>query len=167
MSTTLPKTVHHVVAGRETSGASTRTSPVWNPATGEHQAQVLLAEAADDEGTSMRLLSVLGASAALGDHLVRHPDHWRELTDPTLGSTRAPAFAVRARLVQAVGADPEADEPVASLPYGEALDALAGYFGQGRLKYRESVVEGLENAPRGLVALLKGENFGKQLVKLA
>ena len=51
--------------------------------------------------------------------------------------------------------------------YGEALGALAGYFGQGRLKYRESVVEGLENAPAGLIALLKGENFGKQLVKLA
>ncbi|HEV8107875.1 MAG TPA: NADP-dependent oxidoreductase [Burkholderiales bacterium] len=51
--------------------------------------------------------------------------------------------------------------------YGEALDALAGEFGQGRLKYRESVVDGLENAPRGLIALLKGENFGKQLVKLA
>jgi hypothetical protein len=51
--------------------------------------------------------------------------------------------------------------------YGEALGALAGHFGQGRLKYRESVVEGLENAPRGLIALLKGENFGKQLVKLA
>jgi NADPH-dependent curcumin reductase CurA len=51
--------------------------------------------------------------------------------------------------------------------YGEALDTLAGHFGQGRLKYRESVVEGLENAPRGLIALLKGENFGKQLVKLA
>jgi len=51
--------------------------------------------------------------------------------------------------------------------YGEALAALAGYLGQGRLKYRESVVEGLENAPRGLIALLKGENFGKQLVKLS
>jgi len=51
--------------------------------------------------------------------------------------------------------------------YGEALAALAGYLGQGRLKYRESVVEGLENAPRGLIALLRGENFGKQLVKLS
>jgi NADPH-dependent curcumin reductase CurA len=51
--------------------------------------------------------------------------------------------------------------------YGEALDALASYLGEGRLKYRESVLEGLENAPRGLIALLKGENFGKQLVKLA
>ena len=51
--------------------------------------------------------------------------------------------------------------------YGEALEALAGHFGQGRLKYRESVVEGLDNAPAGLIALLKGQNFGKQLVKLA
>jgi NADPH-dependent curcumin reductase len=51
--------------------------------------------------------------------------------------------------------------------YGEATKALGGYFGEGRLKYRESVIEGLDNAPRGLIALLKGENFGKQLVKLA
>ena len=51
--------------------------------------------------------------------------------------------------------------------YGEALKALGGYFAEGKLKYRESVVQGLENAPRGLIALLKGENFGKQLVKLS
>ena len=51
--------------------------------------------------------------------------------------------------------------------YVEAIKALAGYLAQGKLKYRESVIEGLENAPRGLIGLLKGENFGKQLVKLA
>ena len=51
--------------------------------------------------------------------------------------------------------------------YGEALQTLAGYLAQGKLKYRESVVEGLENAPKGLIQLLKGGNFGKQLVKLA
>ena len=51
--------------------------------------------------------------------------------------------------------------------YGEALKALGGYFAGGKLKTRESVVEGLENAPQGLVSLLKGGNFGKQLVKLA
>jgi NADPH-dependent curcumin reductase CurA len=51
--------------------------------------------------------------------------------------------------------------------YGEALKALAGYLAEGKLKYRESVVDGLENAPKGLIALLKGQNFGKQLVKLA
>jgi hypothetical protein len=51
--------------------------------------------------------------------------------------------------------------------YGEALQAIGGYLAQGKLKYRESVVEGIENAPKGLIALLKGGNFGKQLVKLA
>ena len=50
--------------------------------------------------------------------------------------------------------------------YGEALKALAGYLAEGRLKTRESIVEGLDNAPGGLVGLLKGENFGKQLVRL-
>ena len=51
--------------------------------------------------------------------------------------------------------------------YGEALAGLAARLAEGRLKYRESIVEGIDNAPAGLIALLKGENFGKQLVKLA
>jgi NADPH-dependent curcumin reductase len=51
--------------------------------------------------------------------------------------------------------------------YGEALKALGGYYAAGKLKTRESVVEGLANAPKGFIALLKGGNFGKQLVKLA
>lgn len=50
--------------------------------------------------------------------------------------------------------------------YGEALEGLAGYLVDGRLKYRESVVYGIESAPNGLIALLNGANFGKQLVKL-
>jgi NADPH-dependent curcumin reductase CurA len=50
--------------------------------------------------------------------------------------------------------------------YPEALQTLTGYFAQGRLKYRESVAEGLDAAPRALIGLLKGQNFGKQLVKL-
>ncbi|HKX37209.1 MAG TPA: NADP-dependent oxidoreductase [Burkholderiales bacterium] len=51
--------------------------------------------------------------------------------------------------------------------YGEALRDLSKMVQQGSLKTRESVVQGLENAPRGLISLLKGGNFGKQLVKLA
>jgi NADPH-dependent curcumin reductase CurA len=51
--------------------------------------------------------------------------------------------------------------------YGEALDGLSGYLAEGKLKYRESIVGGIDKAPKGLIALLKGENFGKQLVKLA
>jgi NADPH-dependent curcumin reductase CurA len=50
--------------------------------------------------------------------------------------------------------------------YAEAREALARLVLDEKLKYRESVIDGLENAPRGLIALLKGENFGKQLVRL-
>src|SRR5690348_12990592 len=58
----------------------------------------LLDELVDDEGTAMRLLSVLGASPALAHHLRRHPEQWRELTDPALGSTRPAAYAIRTAL---------------------------------------------------------------------
>ena len=51
--------------------------------------------------------------------------------------------------------------------YGEALADLAARVAAGKLRYKESVVEGLDNAPAGLMALLSGGNFGKQLVKLA
>ena len=95
----------------------------------EGAGRAMLLEVADDEGTAMRLCSVLGASAALTHHLVRHPEQWRELTDPTLGSTRPAAYAVREAMLRAVGADPHADEPVAGLPDAEAVDAL-------RVEYR-------------------------------
>ena len=36
----------------------------------------------------------------------------------------------------------------------------------GQLKFKESIVEGLESAPQAFVGLLRGENFGKQLIKL-
>jgi len=51
--------------------------------------------------------------------------------------------------------------------YGEALADLGARVAAGRLRYKESVVEGLESAPAGFMALLTGGNFGKQLVKLA
>ena len=51
--------------------------------------------------------------------------------------------------------------------YAEANKALRDLVVAGKLKYRESVLEGIEKAPAGLIGLLKGQNFGKQLVKLA
>ncbi len=50
--------------------------------------------------------------------------------------------------------------------YAEANRALLDLVIAAKLKTRESVIEGIENAPRGFIGLLKGENFGKQLVKL-
>lgn len=48
----------------------------------------------------------------------------------------------------------------------EALGELGTLVATGRLKYRESVAEGLAAAPEAFIGLLKGRNFGKQLVKL-
>jgi NADPH-dependent curcumin reductase CurA len=47
-----------------------------------------------------------------------------------------------------------------------ALKELSGHIASGRIKYRESVAEGLAAAPAALISLLRGGNFGKQLVKL-
>ena len=47
-----------------------------------------------------------------------------------------------------------------------ALKELGGHIAAGRIKYRESVASGLANAPAAFISLLKGGNFGKQLVKL-
>jgi NADPH-dependent curcumin reductase CurA len=48
-----------------------------------------------------------------------------------------------------------------------ALRELGGLVASGRLRWRESVAEGLEQAPAAFIGMLKGHNFGKQLVKLA
>jgi hypothetical protein len=47
-----------------------------------------------------------------------------------------------------------------------ALADLAQWVGEGRIKYRESVVKGLRNAPATFIGLLSGKNFGKQLIEL-
>ena len=47
-----------------------------------------------------------------------------------------------------------------------AFNELAGHVASGRIKYRESVANGLENAPAAFIGLLQGKNFGKQLVKV-
>jgi NADPH-dependent curcumin reductase CurA len=49
----------------------------------------------------------------------------------------------------------------------EALRELGALVASGTLKYRESVAPGLEAAPEAFIGLLKGRNFGKQVVKLS
>lgn len=119
--------------------------------------EALLRTLCEDEGTAMRLLCVLGASPALADHLVRHPEHWAELTDPTLGSTRPASYAVRADLLRVVGADPHAAVPVATLPDDEAVDAL-------RVEYRRVL---LRLAARDLAHDLGIDDAAAELSDLA
>jgi len=51
--------------------------------------------------------------------------------------------------------------------WAKALPELIGWVAGGTIKYRETVANGLESAPKAFIGLLKGENFGKQLVKIA
>ena len=87
----------------------------------------LLAQFLDGLGTEgsagQRLISLLGTSVALGDFLARHPERLEILRegDDDLAVTAA---AVRESLLEAVGADPSADVPVASGSGREVRDAL-------------------------------------------
>lgn len=49
----------------------------------------------------------------------------------------------------------------------EFLKDASGWLREGRIRYREDVVEGLENAPAALIGMLRGRNFGKLLVKVS
>jgi NADPH-dependent curcumin reductase CurA len=47
------------------------------------------------------------------------------------------------------------------------LQEAAQWIDQGKLKWREDIVEGLEQAPEAFIGLLEGRNFGKLIVRLA
>jgi NADPH-dependent curcumin reductase CurA len=51
--------------------------------------------------------------------------------------------------------------------FPEVQRELAGYLADGRLVYRETIVDGLENAPEALIRMLNGDTTGKTLVRLA
>ena len=51
--------------------------------------------------------------------------------------------------------------------HDDFLRDVSAWLRQGRVKYREDVVEGLEKAPAAMIGLLRGENFGKLLVRVA
>ena len=89
--------------------------------------RAILAEVRGEAGFRERLIAVLGASAALADHLARHPGDRTVLRLPPGGTAprtprgepqggQRPSHAgIRAELLRAVGADPDAPQPRASL----------------------------------------------------
>lgn len=50
--------------------------------------------------------------------------------------------------------------------FGEFIAEMGPWVEQGKIKYREDVVEGLENAPQAFIGLLEGRNFGKLIVSV-
>ncbi|RDE50336.1 MAG: NADP-dependent oxidoreductase [Candidatus Accumulibacter meliphilus] len=51
--------------------------------------------------------------------------------------------------------------------YGEFFTAMSAWIKSGQIKFREDLVDGLENAPQAFIGLLEGRNFGKLLVQVA
>jgi len=51
--------------------------------------------------------------------------------------------------------------------HGDFQRDVSQWIKEGRIKYREDIAEGLENAPAAFMGMLKGKNFGKQLVRIA
>ncbi|TDD97134.1 bifunctional [glutamine synthetase] adenylyltransferase/[glutamine synthetase]-adenylyl-L-tyrosine phosphorylase [Actinomadura rubrisoli] len=147
-------------------------------ADGRGEGAALRAALAAEPGTRERLPAVLGVSAALADHLARHPGDWRVLRDDGAvhGSDgedaaepgeersgerwareRPPAGELRADLLAAVGADPAADEPVAS---GSGPDALVAL----RVAYRRRL---LSLAGRDLIGVADVAEVAAELADLA
>ncbi|HEY7422766.1 MAG TPA: zinc-binding dehydrogenase, partial [Gemmataceae bacterium] len=50
--------------------------------------------------------------------------------------------------------------------FGDFMADMSGWLREGRIKYREDITDGLENAPHELIGLLKGENFGKKIIRV-
>jgi NADPH-dependent curcumin reductase len=50
--------------------------------------------------------------------------------------------------------------------YGPARRQMGEWVKSGRIKYREDIADGIDKTPRAFIGMLRGENFGKQLVRL-
>ena len=51
--------------------------------------------------------------------------------------------------------------------YGEALSALTQWVRAGQIRYREDILDGIEQAPGAIAGLYQGENLGKRLIQIA
>ena len=49
--------------------------------------------------------------------------------------------------------------------YPEFFKEMSGWFAAGKIKFREDIVDGLENAPQAFIGLLEGKNFGKLVIR--
>jgi len=54
-----------------------------------------------------------------------------------------------------------------SAQFGQARKQLKEWLVQGKIKSRETIIDGFENIPQALLGLFSGENIGKQIVRLS
>ncbi|WP_007516872.1 bifunctional [glutamine synthetase] adenylyltransferase/[glutamine synthetase]-adenylyl-L-tyrosine phosphorylase [Frankia saprophytica] len=127
------------------------------PADPTRSSAELRAALATRPGSRRRLITVLGASLALADHLAAHPADWRILADDEATAAAPTAATHRARLLAAVGADPDDERPRARGDGPDVLDAL-------RVAYRRAL---LVLAARDLTNTVTVEDATAELADLA
>jgi glutamate-ammonia-ligase adenylyltransferase len=131
------------------------------------QAAALLAHLRGSGLLRSRLLSVLGASSGLADHLAAHPGDWTVLEDDGegifRGSTGPSAKELQRQMLAAVGADP--DDPPWGVRLGKgAPDAASTRVAALRLAYRRAI---LSLAGRDLGEGLPAEEAASELADIA
>jgi NADPH-dependent curcumin reductase len=85
-------------------------------------------------------------------------------TEPPPGPDRVPALLMATLVKRLTFRGFIVSDFAAQFP--QFLADMSGWLKEGRVKYREDVTDGLENAPRELIGLLRGENFGKKIIRV-
>jgi len=134
----------------------------------ERTSSTLLSALREDADFRSRLIAVLGVSKALADHLARHPADAQMLRDEDADRRPDPA-EIRAELLRAVGADPDADEPTATATTTTATAASAAgqktdQAGPLAAAYRRRV---LHLAARDLTGVATVDDVGEELADIA
>jgi [glutamine synthetase] adenylyltransferase / [glutamine synthetase]-adenylyl-L-tyrosine phosphorylase len=119
----------------------------------------LLAALRAEPDLRARLAAVLGASAALADHLARHPADWRELRGPAAVGPPEPG-ELRSRLLASVGAGPADADPAADPARLAGQDPAVGL----RVAYRRCL---LRLAARDLTGAVTVDQAAAELADLA
>ena len=85
-------------------------------------------------------------------------------TEPPPGPDRVPALMLATLVKRLTYRGFIVGDLAAQFP--QFLADMSAWLREGKVKYREDVTEGLENAPRELIGLLRGENFGKKVIRV-
>lgn len=51
--------------------------------------------------------------------------------------------------------------------HDEGRQRISQWISEGKMKYKEDIIEGIENAPTAFIGMLRGDNFGKMLIKVS
>jgi NADPH-dependent curcumin reductase CurA len=85
-------------------------------------------------------------------------------TEPPPGPDRVPALLLAILVKRLTSRGFIVLDFAAQFP--QFLADMSGWLKAGRVKYREDITDGLENAPQELIGLLRGENFGKKIIRV-